>query len=395
MHDNISDADWRSWIAVCALGIGSFAIVTAELAPIGLLSLISDDLGVPTGQVGLIVTLYAWIAAGAAIASAVWLGGMPRRPLLVGLMLVLAISGVAAAFADRFASLMAARIVGAFAHGAFWAMIGTLGAQIVPKKNVGLATSIIFGGVSAASVLGVPMANFIGVASGWRMAFAIIGALSLLVAVAIWLTVPRLAGRGGIGAQALLRVLADRRFQKIFLATLLAITSHFMAFTYIEPFLIGPAGVSGHVVAPLLLAFGASGLAANVLTGAMIDLRLKAIVTSALVLTCGALLALAMSAPYLGVLGIGVLLMLWGGAIAAILVGLQTWILKEAGQDALQASAIYVALFNAAIGLGAALGAAFLSATGLSGLLLLAALIIGVGVFAIAFLREPGPVPAE
>lgn len=127
----------------------------------------------------------------------------------------------------------------------------------------------------------------------------------------------------------------------------------------------------------------------------MIDLRLKAIVTTALVLTCGALLALATSAPYLGVLGIGVLLMLWCGAIAAILVGLQARILKEARQDALQASAIYVALFNAAIGLGAALGAAFLGMAGLSGLLLMAAMITSAGVFAIVFLREPRPIPAE
>lgn len=80
---------WRDWIAVTALGVGSFTIVTTELAPIGLLSNIGSDLGKPASQAGLIVTLYAWIAVATALFSAVVLSRIPRRPLLVGLMLIL------------------------------------------------------------------------------------------------------------------------------------------------------------------------------------------------------------------------------------------------------------------------------------------------------------------
>lgn len=385
----------RAWFAVTALGVGSFSIVTAELAPIGLLSPIASELGVTTATAGLAVTLYAWIAVFAALASAVWLGAAPRRPMLVGLMLILGGSGICAGIADSFSWLMASRVLGALAHGAFWAMIGTLGAQLVPARQVGVATSIIFGGVSVASVLGVPLANFIGLESGWRAAFLAIGVLSIMVALALRLTIPNVAGSGRVGFSALGEILAIPSFQRIFVATLFAITAHFMAFTYIEPFLSDEIGMASGWIAPLLLLFGLAGVAANVVTGAFIDTRLKTVVIMALLSACISLAALALLGDSAGLVGVLVALALWGGAVAAVLVGFQTWVLKQAGADALQASAIYVALFNGAIGLGAAIGSILLPYTGLTGLFLIAAVLVALALLATSPLREPDTVPAE
>ncbi len=384
-----SSSAWTQWLAVVTLGVGSFAIVTAELAPIGLLTNIGDDLDRSASTVGLIVTLYAWIAAGAALLSVTLLSHLPRRPLLIGLMLVLALSGLVSAMSTNFTSLMGARIVGSFAHGAFWAMIGTLGAQIVPKRHVGIATSIIFGGVSAASVIGVPLVNYIGHAESWRAAFYGISALSLAVAIAISLTVPQVPGKQGIGLQTLKRIVADRRFRRIFTATVFAITAHFMAFTYIEPFLRTGIGITPGLIAPLLFAFGVAGLGANVLTGALIDRYLKSVLVTSLLLAAAALLVLAVPGVALGVFATAALLVAWGGGFAAILVSFQTWILKEAGPDALPASAIYVALFNSAIGLGAMLGSLVLSLSGLAQIFLLAGITTACSFLAIAMLREP------
>lgn len=385
----------RAWFAVTALGVGSFSIVTAELVPIGLLSPIASDLGVTTATAGLAVTLYAWIAVFAALASAVWLGAAPRRPMLVGLMLILGGSGICAGIADSFSWFMASRVLGALAHGAFWAMIGTLGAQLVPARQVGVATSIIFGGVSVASVLGVPLANFIGLESGWRAAFLAIGVLSVVVALALRLTIPKVAGSGRVGFGALGEILATPSFQRIFVATLFAITAHFMAFTYIEPFLSDEIGMASGWIAPLLLLFGLAGVAANILTGAFIDTRLKTVVITALLSACISLAALAFLGDSAGLVGVLIALALWGGAVAAVLVGFQTWVLKQAGADALQASAIYVALFNGAIGLGAAIGSILLPYIGLTGLFLIAALLVALALFATSPLREPDTVPAE
>lgn len=384
---------WRDWVAVTALGVGSFTIVTTELAPIGLLSGIGSDLGTPTSQAGLIVTLYAWIAVAAALFSAVVLPRMPRRPLLVALMLILALSSGVAAMAETFPALMCARVIGALAHGAFWAMIGTVGAQLVPPHRVGLATSIIFGGVSAASVLGVPLANLIGTVEGWRGAFACVAALSFAVAAVCFITLPKLPGSEGVGVAAMGRVLSNPRFLRIFAATVLAITAHFMAFTYIEPYLGAQSGITPSAIAPLLFAFGGAGLAANVVTGSLIDRRLKSVLLVALCLASVALWLLSTLADVLGLPGTTLMLILWGGAIAAVLVGFQTWILKEAGADALPASAIYVAIFNGAIGLGAILGASVLTLAGLSKIFLIAATATAMGTLAIVLLASPATVP--
>lgn len=395
MTHHLDRASPRAWFAITALGVGSFSIVTAELAPIGLLSPIADDLGVTTATAGLAVTLYAWIAVAAALASAVWLGAAPRRPMLVGLMLVLGGSGICAGIADSFSWLMASRVLGALAHGAFWAMIGTLGAQLVPARQVGVATSIIFGGVSVASVLGVPLTNFIGLENGWRTAFLAIGVLSVVVAVALRLTIPNVAGSGRVGFRALGHILANPSFQRIFVATLFAITAHFMAFTYIEPFLSEEIGLPAGWVAPLLFLFGLAGVVANVMTGALIDTHLKTVVTMALLSACVSLGALALLANVAGVVGTVMALVLWGSAVAAILVGFQTWVLKEAGADALQASAIYVALFNGSIGLGAATGSMLMPFMGLVGIFLVAAMLVTLALLTTSALREPDAVPAE
>ncbi|GAB3342048.1 MFS transporter [Chromohalobacter beijerinckii] len=380
---------WHNWVAVAALGVGSFTIVTTELAPIGLLSVIGADLGTSTSQAGLIVTLYAWIAVAAALFTAVVLSRLPRRPLLVALMLILALSSALAAWADTFPALMGARVIGALSHGAFWAMIGTVGAQLVPPHRVGLATSIIFGGVSAASVLGVPLANLVGTNEGWRTAFAGVAALSFAVATVCFITLPKLPGHEGVGITALGRVLSGYRFIRIFAAIILTITAHFMAFTYIEPYLGAQSGIAPSAIAPLLFAFGGAGLAANVVTGGLIDRRLKTVLLISLCMASMALWVLSTVAGDLGLISTTLVLIVWGGAIAAILVGFQTWILKEAGADALPASAIYAAIFNGSIGLGAILGASISTLAGLSKLFLIAATAIAMGTLAIVLLAAP------
>lgn len=387
-----TSASWRGWTAVITLGVGSFAIVTTELAPIGLLTNIGKDLRVSDSAIGLIVTFYAWIGAAAALLSATIVSHLPRRPLLFALMAILALSAVASGAADQFGALMGGRIIGAIAHGAFWAMIGTLGAQLVPPRFIGAATSIIFGGVSAASVLGVPLANFIGQSHGWRAAFYVIAALALVVSAATLVTLPSLPGRRGVNLATLGRIIADHRFQKIFGITAIAITAHFMAFTYVEPFLRDRLEVSASWIFVLLFVFGLSGLGANFIAGALIDRHLKSLLVVSLMLAAMALIA--MTAPVVGdsLPVLAILLIVWGGSVSIIFVGLQTWILKAAGEDALPASAIYVALFNAAIGLGALLGSAILRHASVEHLFLLAGVGIATSVPIVSLLRRPGEI---
>ena len=126
-------------------------------------------------------------------------GAMParisRKALLVGLMLILALSCLAATQSYSMFALMSARMIGALAHGAFWALIGIVAAQLVPPHRLGLATAIIFGGVSAASVVGVPLASFIATLAGWRHAFMAMALLSLVAAAVLCSPLPALAAQ--------------------------------------------------------------------------------------------------------------------------------------------------------------------------------------------------------
>ncbi|MCX7206565.1 MAG: MFS transporter [Proteobacteria bacterium] len=381
---------WRTWLAIILLGIGAFTIVTTELAPIGLLSAIAHDLGRSEASIGLTVTLYAWIGAISALLSAFMLGQLPRKQLLIGLMLCLGLSNIASMLSSSFELLLAARAFGAIAHGIFWAVIAASAAQIAPARHAGLATSIVFGGVSAASVFGVPLSTLIGQESSWRMAFSAIGALSLISALLMVPVLPRIQHDGSKGAAAaLFAVLRRADLWGIYIATAFAVTGHFAAFTFIEPFLREMPGIQSALVIALLFGFGAAGLLANILTGVFIDRYLKPFLVLALMLLSFALIALGYWGAALGTTGITAMLIIWGAAISVTFVGFQTWILRTAGSAAMPASAVYVAIFNAAIGVGAMLGAWVLSYSGFSAVMMVAGLGGAVSILVVANLGRP------
>lgn len=379
----------RTWLAIVVLGVGAFSIVTTELAPIGLLSPIAGDLARSEAAIGLTVTVYAWVGAVSALLSTLWLGKIPRKPLLIALMLGLAVSNGVAMASSNFPTLLGARIIGAVFHGLFWAMIGALAAQIAPARHVGLATSIVFGGVSAASVMGVPLATLIGQNEGWRVAFGAIATLCFCAALAMVILIPATRAEAPVGFDAFKDVIRRGDLRAIYAATAFAVIAHFAAFTFIEPFLSNEAAVSGSMVAVMLFSFGAAGLAGNVLTGMFIDKFLKPALALSLIAMSVALLVLALVGKDLGISSLLVLVVVWGAAIAIVFVGFQTWILRIAGEAALAASAIYVSIFNAAIGTGAMVGARVLGWIGLSGVVGFAGVAAAISIILIALCRAP------
>ncbi|WEI10376.1 MFS transporter [Acinetobacter soli] len=182
----------KLWIALIVLSLSSFAIVTTELAPIGLLSALAHDLNQSEAITGLIVTGYGWVAAISALCSIVLLIRFPRKMVLMIMLLILAISNIIVAYSSSFNMIFSARIIGAIAHGSFWALIGAVAYSLVPKHKLGLATSIIFSGVSVASILGVPLASYLTQLSSWRLAFEFLGLLSFIVCILILLFVPKI-----------------------------------------------------------------------------------------------------------------------------------------------------------------------------------------------------------
>ena len=191
------------------LGIASFDSVSAELAPIGLLSQIARDLGRDQAAVGLIVSLYAWIGAASALLSPVLLQKFPRKPLLIAFMLILSATNVAAMISHSFEGLLLARTVGAVVRGFYWAMAAAVASKIAPSRRMGVATAIVFGGISMATVVGVPLANLVGQVSGWRAAFGLIGAIGLITSALMVAVLPKMEAGTPAGWRELDRSAAD------------------------------------------------------------------------------------------------------------------------------------------------------------------------------------------
>ncbi|MFH2712874.1 MFS transporter [Klebsiella aerogenes] len=380
----------RAWLAVVALGVSAFSIVTSELAPVGMLSALANDLHQSQAGAGLAVTAYGWVAALAALLAGAIPARISRKALLIVLMLILAFSCLAATQSHTMQTFMTARMTGALAHGAFWALIGTVAVQLVPVDKLGLATSVIFAGVSAASVLGVPLSSFIADMVGWRQAFSAISLLSLAAAVALLWTLPTLAAPQPLRLKVYVGIVKNPLLLSLFGATACIISAHFAAFTYLEPLLTQTRGIPTSAISALLLMSGLSGLLGNLIAGKLIDRHIRVLIMTSLLLSAGALGMLSIrGGSALPVWFVAVLLGVWGAGMAIVFVGLQTWLLRSAGEATQPASAIYVAIFNTAIGTGALVGGLVSAKLGLSSLPLLAAVAMICGMALVWKLKSP------
>ncbi|MGG7726368.1 MFS transporter [Klebsiella aerogenes] len=380
----------RAWLAVAALAVSAFSIVTSELAPVGMLSALANDLHQSQAGAGLAVTAYGWVAALAALLAGAIPARISRKALLIVLMLILAFSCLAATQSHTMQTFMTARMTGALAHGTFWALIGTVAVQLVPVDKLGLATSVIFAGVSAASVLGVPLSSFIADMVGWRQAFSAISLLSLATAVALLWTLPTLAAPQPLRLKVYVGIVKNPLLLSLFGATACIISAHFAAFTYLEPLLTQTRGIPTSTISALLLMSGLSGLLGNLIAGKLIDRHIRVLIMTSLLLSAGALGMLSIrGGSALPVWFVAVLLGVWGAGMAIVFVGLQTWLLRSAGEATQPASAIYVAIFNTAIGTGALVGGLVSAKLGLSSLPLLAAVAMICGMALVWKLKSP------
>lgn len=377
----------RNWIAIIMLGIASFTVVTTELAPIGMLSAIAQAMQRDASSTGLVVTLYAWLGAVAALISVMMISHLPRRPLLVGLMLVLGLSNSMAAMSHNFSLLLVARLIGALAHGAFWAIIGSLGAKLVAESHVGKATAIIFGGVSTASVLGVPLINWISAHAGWRLSFSLLAILSVVTAMMLGLSLPSVSGSLRMGKRQLFSVLKNPTLKIVYLVASASIVAHFAAFTYVETLLSSVFALPDTWVAICLLFFGVAGLIGNFICGIFIDSQLKKVLFVGFLLV-GLCLILINFPIFNRRIIILFLLSGWGLGVAILFVGLQTWIIRLAKEDALPASALYAAIFNGAVGFGAIMGAGVLEHWSISILYSVASVITLISLFSLYLARK-------
>jgi predicted MFS family arabinose efflux permease len=358
------------WLAVTAVGLATFSVVTTEMLPVGLLTPIADTLDTSTGTAGLMISLPALLAALFAPLAVIASGGMDRRRILCGLLSLLVIANIASALAPSMGWMLAARVLVGFCMGGIWAIAGGLAARLVPSQSIGLATSIIFGGVAAASVLGVPLGALIGDFAGWRWAFGCMALLSGLVLALHLAVIPALPVASSASVRQFGEQLGNRKLQVGLLLTLLLVAGHFMAFTFARPLLLTVSGFDARWIGALLFAYGIAGIAGNFLAGIVAARRTAlSLMAIALGLLLTPMLFLTIGASHIGG---GVVLLVWGLAYGGVSVGLMTWMMKAAPRAVEIAAALYVGVFNIGIALGSWAGGQIVDRLGLAGNLWLA-----------------------
>lgn len=345
------DAHDARWTAVASLGLGVFALVTAEFLPASLLTAISTDLRVSDGGAGQTVTATALVAAVAAPALPLLTQRFDRRSVLLALTALLIASNVLAATASSLAVLLAARVLLGVALGGFWSMAAALSMRLVPEHLFARAMSVVLTGVSVATVCAAPLGAWMGGLWGWRSTFAAAAVLSALTFAVQWAALPALPPRDRPNLRVLGGLLRRPAVRVALVAVVLVISGHFAGFTYIRPVMEKVAQLSVEAVSAVLLAYGIGGFAGNFVGGWIAQRSERwAIVAGG---ACIALLALALLAAGSSAAVTAVAVTLWGFAFGAFPVGFQTWIVRAAPDQAEGAGGLLVAAFQVAIATGA------------------------------------------
>ncbi|MCG5214086.1 MFS transporter [Streptosporangium sp. KLBMP 9127] len=377
------------WLAVISVSVGTFAVVTTEMLPVGLLSSIGATLDVSDGRAGLMVTVPGLVAAFAAPAVTVAAGRLDRRLVLGVLISLLAAANLLAALSPSFPVMLLARVLSGVTVGGFWAIAVGLAVRLVPERSVGTATAMIFSGISVASVAGVPAGSLIGEVAGWRAAFTAMGILSLAVLAAIALLVPPLPTAQPIRFRQLTGPLGDPRLRAGLITTALVVTGHFAAYTYVTPVLRDVSGVAQGLISALLLVYGVAGVAGNFAAGWAAPRDLRGTLLTIIVLLAAAMPLIPALGP--GTAGVIALLVVWGLAYGGVSVSLQTWMVSSAPQNPEASSALFVFAFNLAIALGALVGGLVVDAAGPSGAMWFGGLLALAALPAVALSRRAKP----
>ncbi|GAB2533352.1 MFS transporter [Brachybacterium huguangmaarense] len=352
----------RGWAAVVAAGVGIFTLVTIEELPIGVLTLVSDDLGVPPGIVGLAVTLPGVLAAAIALVAPVLTARFDRRMVLVTALAAVVVSCVLSVLSAGVGSLLFSRVFAGIAIGLYWPAMPVLVVRQVRPEKAPLALTIAFAGTGSAVVLGVPFASWLGALMGWREAFVVVGALALAVLVLQLVLLRPVRADEPTRLGDLLTAFRRRGVRYPVAMAALAVTGQFLTYSYVSPLLQETAGIGVDSVPMMLLIFGVAGIVGNF---AIAPLLTRSPGGAAVLITTGMALALvAVQLLARGVVSTAVIVGAWGLFAGAISVVMQTFVTRYAGRYEEAATALNSTTFNLAIAMGALVGGRLVDALG-------------------------------
>ncbi|NLS54620.1 MFS transporter [Hafnia alvei] len=347
-------------LALFALTISAFAIGTTEFVIVGLIPTIAADLQVSLPSAGLLVSLYALgVAIGAPVLTALT-GRMPRKTLLIGLMVLFTLGNLLAWKAPGYMSLMTARVLTGLAHGVFFSIGSTLATSLVPKEKAASAIAIMFTGLTVALVTGVPLGTFIGQHFGWHETFLAVSLLGIIALIGSLIFVPNgLKHTPPASIARQLTILKQPRLLMVYAKTALGYGGNFVVFTFLAPILQQVSGFSASAVTWVMLIYGVSVAAGNLWGGRLADRMGPIKALQIIFLLLAAVLAVFSFTAHSPVLAL-ITVLFWGAVAFGNVPGLQVYVVQQAERYAPHAvdvaSGLNIAAFNLGIAGGAWVG---------------------------------------
>jgi DHA1 family inner membrane transport protein len=346
--------------ALLALAMGGFAIGTTEFVSMGLLPQLASGVGVSIPTAGHVISAYAIGVVVGAPLIAVFGARLPRRELLIGLMVVFLVGNAASALATGFASLTLARFFAGLPHGAYFGVASLVAADLVSPDRRGRAVSRVMLGLAMANVAGVPAATWLGQHAGWRSAYWMVTVLAVLTAVLVLWLVPHVPGNQEATGRNELKAFRDPQVLLTLLAGAIGFGGMFAMYSYIAPTVTDVAGLSEGRVPLYLLAFGIGMVVGTPLGGRLAD---WSIFRSLLLSSVAMALTLALFTWTAQYFVAGLLTAFTLSTVSSVLVtNLQMRLMQVAGRAQTIGAAMNHASLNVANALGAWLGGVVVAA---------------------------------
>ncbi|MDB5528650.1 MAG: transporter [Devosia sp.] len=346
-------------LAILAMAVGSFGIGTGEFAIMGLLPNLAGELGISAPEAGHVISAYALGVVVGAPLVAILGAKLGRRPLLLAMMLLFALGNFGSAVAPNYASLIVLRFISGLPHGAYFGIAALVAASMVDVGYRARAVGRVMLGLTISTLVGLPVATWLGQGMGWRPTFAGVGVVGVLAFVMIARFVPPIVILAG--ASPLKELSALKRPQVWLTLGIAAIGcgGMFSVFTYVVPLLTDVAGVPIGWVPLVLALFGVGMTLGNIVGAAMADKALMRTIGGMLAFNVLVLAAIPIMAQSVVGASLSVLCV---GFTVAIGTALQTRLMDVAADGQTLAATLNHAAFNLANALGALFGGMAISA---------------------------------